>query len=112
LATRTCIRRRPRSWRAADSLLLPVLLLFFGLVFPAGLLPAPAHAHLLSVERNPLTLSSAPARKAGSRAGRRWRPLRRQQNRPTMPVHAELRRCRPAGEAGSCCHLAATKIKA
>jgi fumarate reductase subunit D len=39
----------------AAALLLPVLLLFFGLVFPAGLVPTPAHAHLLSVERNPLT---------------------------------------------------------
>src|SRR5262250_1082553 len=37
------------------ALLLPVLLLFFGLVFPAGLLPVPAYAHLLSVAHNPFT---------------------------------------------------------
>jgi fumarate reductase subunit D len=39
----------------AAALLLPVLLLFFGLVIPAGWVPAPAQAHLLSVTRNPLT---------------------------------------------------------
>jgi fumarate reductase subunit D len=39
----------------AAALLLPVLLVLFGLVFPAGWVPAPAHAHLLSVARNPLT---------------------------------------------------------
>ena len=39
----------------AAALLLPVLLLFFGLVFPAGWAPDPAHAHLLAVVRNPLT---------------------------------------------------------
>src|SRR5258708_39553057 len=38
----------------AAALLPPVLLLFLGLVFPAGWVPAPAHAHLLSVARNPL----------------------------------------------------------
>ena len=39
----------------AAALLLPVLLLFFGLVFPVGWVQAPAHAHLLSVARNPVT---------------------------------------------------------
>jgi fumarate reductase subunit D len=39
----------------AAALLLPVLLLLFGLVFPAGWASAPAQAHLLSVVRNPLT---------------------------------------------------------
>src|SRR5260370_41633822 len=41
----------------AAALLLPVLLLFFGLGFPAGWVSAPAQAHLLSVARNPLTRS-------------------------------------------------------
>ena len=39
----------------AAALLLPVLLLFFGLVFPAGWVSAPTQAHLLSLARNPLT---------------------------------------------------------
>src|SRR6267154_5724788 len=39
----------------AAALLLPVLLLFFGLVFAAGWVSAPGYAHLLSVARNPLT---------------------------------------------------------
>jgi fumarate reductase subunit D len=39
----------------AAALLLPVLLVLFGLVFPAGWVSAPAQAHLLSVARNPLT---------------------------------------------------------
>ena len=39
----------------AAALLLPVLLLLFGLVFPAGWVPAPDQAHLLSVARFPLT---------------------------------------------------------
>ncbi len=39
----------------AAALLLPVLLLFFGLVFPAGWVSAPDQAHLLTVARNPLT---------------------------------------------------------
>ena len=39
----------------AAALLLPVLLVLFGLVFPAGWASAPAEAHLLSVARNPLT---------------------------------------------------------
>src|SRR5260370_42571165 len=39
----------------APALLLPVLLVVFGLVFPAGWASAPAQAHLLSVARNPLT---------------------------------------------------------
>ena len=34
---------------------LPSLLVLFGLVFPAGWVSAPAHAHLLSLARNPLT---------------------------------------------------------
>jgi fumarate reductase subunit D len=39
----------------AAALLLPVLLLLFGLVFPAGWVTAPDQAHLLSVARFPLT---------------------------------------------------------
>ena len=39
----------------AAALLLPVLLLFFGLVFPAGWVAAPGYAHVLSVARYPLT---------------------------------------------------------
>jgi len=39
----------------AAALLLPVLLVLFGLVFPAGWASAPAEAHLLSVARYPLT---------------------------------------------------------
>ena len=37
------------------ALLLPVLLLLFGLVFPMGWASAPAQAHLLAVVRNPFT---------------------------------------------------------
>ena len=44
-----------RSGGLAAALLLPVLALFFGLVFPLGWVSAPAQAHLLSVARNPLT---------------------------------------------------------
>ena len=39
----------------AAALLLPVLLVFFGLVFPAHWVSPPSHAHLLSVAHNPLT---------------------------------------------------------
>ncbi len=39
----------------AAALLLPVLLLLFGLVIPAGWVSAPSQAHLLSVARFPLT---------------------------------------------------------
>jgi fumarate reductase subunit D len=39
----------------AAALLLPVLLVLFGLVIPAGWVSAPDQAHLLSVARNPLT---------------------------------------------------------
>ncbi|MCP3819091.1 hypothetical protein NLX86_13500 [Streptomyces sp. A3M-1-3] len=39
----------------AAALLVPVLLLLFGIAFPLGWLPAPDHAHLLSVLRHPLT---------------------------------------------------------
>lgn len=39
----------------AAALLLPVLLVLFGLVFPAGWASPPAQAHLLSVARFPLT---------------------------------------------------------
>ena len=39
----------------AAALLLPVLLVLFGLVFPAGWASAPTQAHLLSVARYPLT---------------------------------------------------------
>jgi fumarate reductase subunit D len=54
-------RAEPLLWSAfssgglAAALLLPVLLLFFGLVFPAGWVPAPSYGHVLSVARNPLT---------------------------------------------------------
>jgi fumarate reductase subunit D len=37
------------------ALLLPVLVLLFGVAFPLGWLPAPDHAHLLAVLRHPLT---------------------------------------------------------
>ena len=39
----------------AAALLLPVLMVLFGLVFPADWVSAPAQAHLLSVARYPLT---------------------------------------------------------
>ena len=39
----------------AAALLLPILLLLFGLVFPAGWVSPPDQAHILSVVRNPLT---------------------------------------------------------
>ena len=39
----------------AAALVLPVLLLLFGVAFPLGLLDAPDYAHLLAVVRNPLT---------------------------------------------------------
>ena len=39
----------------AAALLLPVLLLLFGLVIPAGWVSPPDQAHLLSVAHNPLT---------------------------------------------------------
>lgn len=37
------------------ALVLPVLLLLFGVAFPLGWIDAPDHAHLLAVVRNPLT---------------------------------------------------------
>jgi len=37
------------------ALLLPALLLLFGLAFPLGWLPAPSHGHLLGVLGHPLT---------------------------------------------------------
>jgi len=54
-------RIEPLLWSAfssgglASALLLPVLLLFFGLAFPAGWVPTPSYGHLLSVAHNPLT---------------------------------------------------------
>ena len=54
-------RAEPLVWLLFTSggleaaLLLPILLVLFGLVFPAGWASAPAQAHLLSVARNPLT---------------------------------------------------------
>lgn len=39
----------------AAALLLPALLVLFGLVFPAAWLSAPTQAHMLSVAHNPLT---------------------------------------------------------
>jgi fumarate reductase subunit D len=37
------------------ALLIPVLLLLFGVVFPLGLVAAPDHAHLLAVLTHPVT---------------------------------------------------------
>jgi fumarate reductase subunit D len=37
------------------ALLLPALVLLFGVAFPLGWLPAPGRAHLLAVLRHPLT---------------------------------------------------------
>jgi fumarate reductase subunit D len=39
----------------AAALLIPALLLMFGVVFPAGWVSPPDHAHLLAVLRHPLT---------------------------------------------------------
>ena len=39
----------------AAALLVPVLLLLFGVVFPLGLLAAPDHTYILAVLRHPLT---------------------------------------------------------
>lgn len=39
----------------AAALLIPVLLFLFGLAFPLDWIPAPDHARLLSVLRNPVT---------------------------------------------------------
>ncbi len=39
----------------AAALVLPVLLVLFGLALPLGWIAAPDHAHLLGVLRNPLT---------------------------------------------------------
>jgi fumarate reductase subunit D len=39
----------------AAAMLVPVLLLLFGVAFPLGWLEPPDHAHLLAVLRNPLT---------------------------------------------------------
>lgn len=38
-----------------SALVLPILILLFGVVFPLGLLDAPEQAHLLAVVRHPLT---------------------------------------------------------
>ena len=38
------------------AMMIPILLVLFGLAFPLGWLPAPAHAHLFSVLGHPLTL--------------------------------------------------------
>lgn len=52
----------PLAWLLFSSggmvaaLLVPVLLLLFGVAFPLGWLDAPDHAHLLAVLRNPITL--------------------------------------------------------
>jgi fumarate reductase subunit D len=54
-------RVEPVLWLAfssgglAAALLLPVLLFFFGLAFPAGWVSASGYAHVLSVARYPLT---------------------------------------------------------
>jgi fumarate reductase subunit D len=39
----------------AAGLLIPVLLLLFGIMYPLGWLAPPDHAHLLAVVRNPIT---------------------------------------------------------
>ena len=39
----------------AAALVLPVLVLLFGVAFPLGLLDAPGHSHLLAIVHNPLT---------------------------------------------------------
>lgn len=39
----------------AAALVLPVLVLLFGVAFPLGWLDAPDHAHVLALGRNPLT---------------------------------------------------------
>lgn len=39
----------------AAALLVPILLFLFGIAFPLGWLPAPDHAYLLTVVRNPIT---------------------------------------------------------
>jgi fumarate reductase subunit D len=39
----------------AAALLIPGLLLLFGVAFPLGWLDPPSHAHLLAVLRNPIT---------------------------------------------------------
>ena len=39
----------------AAALLLPVLVLLFGVAFPLGWLEPPSHAHLLALLRHPLT---------------------------------------------------------
>jgi fumarate reductase subunit D len=39
----------------AAALVLPVLIFLFGVALPLGWIPAPDHAHLLAVLRNPLT---------------------------------------------------------
>lgn len=38
-----------------SALLMPILLVLFGLAFPLGWLQPPSYAHLLAVLRNPLT---------------------------------------------------------
>src|SRR5215468_10404169 len=54
-------RAEPLVWLLFSSgglvaaLLLPVLMVLFGLVLPAGWVSAPTEAHLLSLARNPLT---------------------------------------------------------
>ena len=54
-------RAEPLAWLLftsgglAAALLLPVLLVLFGLVFAAGWASAPTEAHLLSLARNPVT---------------------------------------------------------
>jgi len=37
------------------ALLIPILVLLFGLAFPLGWVPPPSHEHLLAVLRHPLT---------------------------------------------------------
>lgn len=39
----------------AAALVLPILVVLFGVVFPLGWIDAPDHAHLLAVVRHPLT---------------------------------------------------------
>jgi fumarate reductase subunit D len=39
----------------ASAMLMPILILLFGLAFPLGWFPAPGYDHLLAVMHNPLT---------------------------------------------------------
>jgi len=61
MTTKRPARTEPLLWLLftsgglAAAMLLPVLMLLFGLVIPAGWVGAPTEAHLLAVARFPLT---------------------------------------------------------